>query len=329
MFLGQHGLRKMFHSFPFPPLSSLLFPLALSLAAACSGGDSGSTCTDGCDQRDPDGPEIITLSVNSTRLTEDETLVVTAIVTDPDGIADVIGGELRDPVNGTYGAFATGAQEGAYSLTLSWSALHQVSSIEGPGDIARELQAHFFDSAGNETIKSLSLTFTCGVSGESFCDAKCVDMQTDAEHCGACRTALEETECSEGALVCDDPISRVCDDSCEPNTVTSCGSCGHDCTLPPGELPSGASYSTLCRQNSLDGSEEALPAEHAYCLYVSSTEERTSCDAQCGALACVQSEATYEAQFSVAHVEFGCAEVPPVAVDDHTFSILYCSCLEP
>ena len=45
-----------------------------------------------------------------------QTVVFTAVVTDPDGIEDLIGGTLEDPTTGgTYGAIATSASEGSYS----------------------------------------------------------------------------------------------------------------------------------------------------------------------------------------------------------------------
>lgn len=44
-------------------------------------------------------------------------MTFSVVLTDPDGIDDLIGGTLKDPDSGSsYGAFVTEAGEGAYAL---------------------------------------------------------------------------------------------------------------------------------------------------------------------------------------------------------------------
>ena len=54
-----------------------------------SGSDDGSSS-------DPNGPQIINLVTSLSTMTEGDVMTITAIVTDPDGIADVIGGGTSD-----------------------------------------------------------------------------------------------------------------------------------------------------------------------------------------------------------------------------------------
>src|SRR5262245_32614596 len=77
-------------------------------------------------------PRILSLSSNLQIMHPADTLIVTAVVTDPDGIDDVIGGQLRDASGATYGAFQTSAAEGAYGMSLTWAALNAVAPIDFP-----------------------------------------------------------------------------------------------------------------------------------------------------------------------------------------------------
>jgi hypothetical protein len=53
-------------------------------------------------------------------MTSSDRLAVSAVVTDPDGIDDLIGGTLTTTDGAsTFGAFATDASEGAYSISLT------------------------------------------------------------------------------------------------------------------------------------------------------------------------------------------------------------------
>ena len=95
-------------------------------------------------------PIILSLATNVTSLTPSDSLVVTAVVTHPQGIAQVIGGTLLDPpAGGTYGAFQVSTTAGSYSLTLTWSQIKTVRDITTPvGGAGRTFRAQFFDQAG-------------------------------------------------------------------------------------------------------------------------------------------------------------------------------------
>jgi hypothetical protein len=125
---------------------------------------------------------------------ESDHLVVTAVVTDPDGIGDVIGGTLSTPdESAAYGSFATDASEGAYSLSLSWSSISTTQTINTEMGMAtsRTLRAKFFDAAGNSTYRDVSVSLQCHDSLAASCDGTCTDM-TSTTDCGFCGHACPD-----------------------------------------------------------------------------------------------------------------------------------------
>ncbi|HRE90003.1 MAG TPA: hypothetical protein PK095_12795, partial [Myxococcota bacterium] len=124
----------------------------------------------------PGAPRILSLSANTTVLNRGSTLIITAVVTDPNGIDDLIGGQLEAPSGGTYGAFATSAAEGSYTIQLTWEALNTVRGIDAaPTGSPLEFKAVFFDVAGARAEKSLTVTTRCDGQGvEALCDGECV-----------------------------------------------------------------------------------------------------------------------------------------------------------
>ncbi|MCA9523485.1 MAG: hypothetical protein KC609_21065 [Myxococcales bacterium] len=157
--------------------------MATSDALAPPTGDVGGRSTS-------EGPKILALSTNVTSLTENETITFTAIVTHPAGIDQVIGGTLSDPSGAVFGSFSTAAQEGAYSLTLSWAALDQVRSIEFEQSDTRQVIATFYDVVGHDVSRSLTFQLHC--DGLAACDGRCVDLDSDSTNCGTCRTRCDD-----------------------------------------------------------------------------------------------------------------------------------------
>lgn len=155
--------------------------------------DDGAAGRDGAASNDGGGggggsqaPRIITLSANVTRLFVGQQLKITAIVSDPQGINDLIGGQLEHPGGGTYGNFATAAQEGAYGMTLDWQAINQVAPIDAPvAGIGRSFRARFFDVAGHEATRDIVITLLCG-GAQSACQGVCIDLQRSGASCGKC-----------------------------------------------------------------------------------------------------------------------------------------------
>ena len=102
-------------------------------------------------------PTILSIHTNITTMTPSESLVISAVVADPDGIDDVIGGNLVTPDDtAAYGAFATDASEGAYRISLSWNSLTMLAPIATEdGSVARTLRAEFFDVEGNQSWRDV------------------------------------------------------------------------------------------------------------------------------------------------------------------------------
>jgi hypothetical protein len=204
-------------------------------AGACTYARSEETCALGCASgacKVKSPPQILALASNVGTLRPRTPLVVTAVVTDPDGIRDVIGGTLSDPDSGgTYGAFATSSDEGAYSLTLNWSSVDTVRTIEFPAPAGkRVLRATFFDAAGERTTKDLEIAVRCERDADSACGGICVDTQTSPQHCGRCRAPVAAPRvCIDGTPTC--TLGRTycaVNNSCSDlySDPANCGACG-------------------------------------------------------------------------------------------------------
>lgn len=130
------------------------------------------TCEDGlCQSGGPGAPQILRFNTNIDRLTEGEDVVFSAVVTDPDGIDDLIGGQLENERGASYGAFQTAAGEGAYQLRLSWADMHRVEPINFDLRADRAFIARFFDQGGAEVTGRVTLALHC--DGRPACDGEC------------------------------------------------------------------------------------------------------------------------------------------------------------
>jgi hypothetical protein len=161
------------------------------LAPANGGGGGGGGGSGGNPDLAPSGgdsPIILSLTTNVTQLIVNSSLVVTAVVTHPQGIAQIIGGQLSDVASGgTYGAFQVSTTGGSYSLTLTWSAIQTVSDITGPiAGVNRGFRAQFFDQQGHSTTKDFTILLTCNDSVSALCSGICTTMVTDYNNCGSC-----------------------------------------------------------------------------------------------------------------------------------------------
>lgn len=137
-------------------------------------------------------PRFLAFGANKTKVIgESDRLVITAALTDPDGIDDVVGGTLsRSDTGVLVGAFATSAAEGAYSMDVDVKTLlgdsEPVRRFDASVPIA--LTAEFFDQAGNRTSSSLDVTFECP-EGEIYAEGACVapfEYTADVDHRDQC-----------------------------------------------------------------------------------------------------------------------------------------------
>lgn len=194
----------------------------------CAGTDA---CNAGiCEAPGARGPRFITFNANVTAMTEGGSVVFSVVVTDPDGIDDLIGGNLIDPVTGlAYGSFSTSASEGAYGLTLTWAAADVVRAInfEAGTDETRTFRAVFYDVAGNSATADLPIRLYC--EGEAACEGVCTDV-TRTSDCGGCGIECAVgASCTAGECTCAVGYD-VCGGTCTNVTTTlNCGGCGVTC----------------------------------------------------------------------------------------------------
>jgi hypothetical protein len=176
------------------------------------GGDDGTGTGSGSGgSTSPAAPKILSIATNVKTLHESDQLIVTAVVTDPNGIDDVIGGQLSTTDGGaSYGSFATEASEGAYSISLTWNAIDVADSIDTDVGMAlpRQFRATFFDAEGNSTYRDVGISLQCHDATDAACSGTCTDMSVEStQHCGSCDHACAKAnypeQCSlEGGGIC-------------------------------------------------------------------------------------------------------------------------------
>lgn len=299
-------------------------------------GLSCGPCVDGvceagiCRHTVSGGPQILQLRSNTTTLRPNGTLVITAVVTDPNGIDDVIGGTLLDPTTGSsYAAFATTATEGSYQVSLTWSAINTVAPIEAP----RVFRAEFFDQAGNRGSGDLTISFACDSATLTPCAGRCVDLLTNHAHCGTCGNDLHrapdgpvpngrlwDSHCENGAPACDSGY-LLCDRFCVDPGVEHCGGCNIGCTAP--------ANACLCVD------EECTARGCGFTTPFLRT--RRSCEDVCDdttGYRCASAEYEYEDPDGDVDNLFleGCARVPPANYTDsdgfdYVFDNMQCTCV--
>jgi hypothetical protein len=205
-----------------------VLPPEVATSEPSDAGADGSNDASGDAQPDASAPIILSFGTSSTSMTEGESVTFTAVVTDPNGIDDLIGGTLKSADGqATYGAFATGAQEGAYSLSLSWSQLHATTPINFDQELLLTFVASFFDQAGHQTTASATIRLHC--AGDAACDGVCIDLKSDAQNCGACGR-LCDSPCDQGRCNGRAPCFPVtASTTCAAHCATLGSACG-DCS---------------------------------------------------------------------------------------------------
>ncbi|HOU92187.1 MAG TPA: hypothetical protein PLU22_14140 [Polyangiaceae bacterium] len=199
------------------------------------GNGSGGTGADGSVSPDNASPAIVMIGKNAETLHPGETLVVSAMVTDPDGAADLVGGTLKDPLSGaTYGPMS--GSSGSYSLSLSWDAIDMASPIATPvGGATRTFTAEFMDSAGHVVSQDVTVTLACSDATLAACGSDCVDPLWDWGNCGTCGHSCTY-DCSLGSCFAD--VVSLSSSSCD----AVCASSGLTCAGISDEEDGGTSY---------------------------------------------------------------------------------------
>lgn len=170
--------------------------LSLFGAAAC-GGTPTQANTDAPGPSSADAPRFLTFGTNVTSLTEGQAVTFTAVLTDPNGIDDLIGGSLTS-LDETiqYGAFATTGQEGAYTMQLSWASINQAEALTFHKTTTRSFRAVFYDTAGHRVNKDIQLSLTCSENAcDGQCSGYCVAESNERKSCDAICAARGRQQC--------------------------------------------------------------------------------------------------------------------------------------
>lgn len=186
--------------------------------------DSGGTTT-------PGGPMFLSFGTNITTMTESDTVTFVAVLTDPQGLTNLVGGHLTDPTGQIqFGAFIA-TNQGSYSLSLTWTQIYQATNFQFVGQGPVHFVAEFFDVQGRNTTKDSTLTLACMASTWGTCGGTCFDFANDNQHCGGCGTCdslSSGTTCAQGACGVDvEDTSHT--KSCNTVCAGANGTCGTTC----------------------------------------------------------------------------------------------------
>jgi hypothetical protein len=135
---------------------------------------------------------------------------------------------------------------------------------------------------------------------QALCVGRCVDLQTDAVHCGGCGASCSGSQrCEAGRCVevCDPGLSLRCDGLCvDPQTdANHCGGCGRRCTAGPmaaARCLRGACETTCqasrgdCNHSAADGCEVSLASNAQHCGACGRACALANADAACVGGAC-------------------------------------------
>jgi len=170
----------------------------------------------------------LSFNTNVSKITEGESLTFTALLTDPDGVDDIVGGSLvseNEMID--YGPFIAAGQAGTYSLSLSWMQIQQAAPINFENsDLPLIFRARFFDQGGQKAVKEAAIGLFC--EGGSACNGSCTDLAVDGVNCGTCGHACVSMACEKGGCA---PTWSACFAAADGfSTCTEiCQSSGNSC----------------------------------------------------------------------------------------------------
>jgi hypothetical protein len=164
---------------------------------------------------DPAAPKFVTLEADVSTLYEGDSALITAVLSDPDGLGDIVGGSLADDGGGSYGSFIPSGPPGSYQLEVSWNDIQALTGIDFAygASTSRTLVASFSDAANHVATQQLSIELACS-SGWAACNGSCLDTMNDDDNCGSC-----DNEC--GADLCVS-FSYCSSGSCVGGEETDC-----------------------------------------------------------------------------------------------------------
>lgn len=158
------------------------------------------------------GPQIVSFDLSATTLRDTDVAVATVVVTDPDGLADIVAPLLIEPVSGRTLGTLTQSAPGTFTASVTWQTFPADVPIEFVrGGTSRFLRVQFSDLAGLTTSSTKELRLVCDADLPA-CNSACGALRCTGEGnaCVAVTDAVDEDEaCSSCNIGCD-----VCTANC-------------------------------------------------------------------------------------------------------------------
>ena len=151
-----------------------------------SSGAAGTSGGAGTGGSNSGSPQIVSATTDISTLSTDNVVTITVVATDPDGLADLAGGNVVHPGGGTYGALEAGSTAGSFSLALVWTKVNSVSPIntEGTKAAPRTLEIQIFDREGNRATTTLTIMLHCSAVFSTACAGNCSNINNNDFDCG-------------------------------------------------------------------------------------------------------------------------------------------------
>lgn len=178
----------------------------------------------------PEAPVVESVKVSAPTITQGESVTVSVVISDVDGLATITGGNVRGPGDEVIAPFVQRG-DGEYDIELSWLEIHQAIGIQFEAEsLDLGLQIVFFDT-GNQTGRAaLPLTATCGGGSNYACGGLCLDAGTSFSHCGACDSECGKgEECFAGTCASDWSACERFDTTKHDNCAELCAASGEVC----------------------------------------------------------------------------------------------------
>lgn len=142
-------------------------------------------------------------------LREHESVVLTAVVIDPNG--DLVGGELYGPGEPALYGVLTAHPSDRWRGELSWDEVHERWPLRFELEVELPLTVRMVDAEGHVTEATASIPAVCGGLRDTACDGECVDVQVDVAHCGGC-----DLVCPVAELEGLEPVGGCLGEMCQP-----------------------------------------------------------------------------------------------------------------
>jgi hypothetical protein len=137
-------------------------------------------------------PTVLQVTGNLSALGPEDALIITALVQDSDGEADIVSGSLLSQTgSASYGSFQPSANPGSYTLALTWGEINAVEAITYDGPSGREFLVEFADQGGNVGSKPFQIQFDCAIACEGTCAGECSPFTAPCPGSSDCLTDLE------------------------------------------------------------------------------------------------------------------------------------------